>query len=98
MRKNCRCGPMWYSVVVGRTARRRSHCMFLTDEVVMWSLIITTIAIASIATLYVGAVYVWREQRDARTNDDELQIGRPMPIEGSDWELEYLLTSDYARN
>lgn len=65
----------------------------------MLSVIITLVAIASVAALYIWAFYGWREERGEQADPhSEVELASPVPVEGSDWELEYLLTADYARN
>jgi hypothetical protein len=64
----------------------------------MWSLIITAIAICSVAALYAWAAYRWQEQREeALVEQTEVESEALQPVDGSDWELEYLMTADYAR-
>ena len=62
----------------------------------MWIAFITIIAVASVTTLYLWEGYRWRITRED-SEDERAGAIAPKPVEGSDWETEYLLTADYGR-
>ena len=62
----------------------------------MWIACITIIAVVSVTTLYLWEGYRWRLDRGESDQEAAATIA-PKPVEGSDWESEYLLTADYGR-
>lgn len=71
----------------------------LTDEVNMWSLSITAVAICSVTALYLWALYCWRGVREEENVERDARTERfgPRGVDGSGFEFEYLMTADYPR-
>lgn len=65
----------------------------------MWSITIaaTAIAVASVASLYLWGAYRWRSERAEKEGRQDDEIESPKSLDGSGFELEYLMTAEYQR-
>lgn len=65
----------------------------------MWSIPITAtaIAVASIVALYAWGAYRWRSEHAEKQGRRDADIDMPKSVDGSGFELEYLMTAEYQR-
>lgn len=63
----------------------------------MWMLAITATAIASVVALYLWGAYRWRDERIEKVEEESETDRRPREVDGSGFELEYLMTAEYKR-